>query len=171
VYLLITYIYLLHDRFRPIVGHHQVWFLYNVPRGDLMLCNLWLSVNMLTAHCFLVPFLACSSILKMEAVCSYEMSVNFYWTAYHCVPEVCGCCESLRPSVKKWIWLLACVCSLDADSLDDSSKTLMHMTQQLQRLVSLYQFIHREHQIPPVYSTVVADDLKSPQVGPHTSSN
>jgi hypothetical protein len=30
VYLLITYIYLLHDMFRLIVGHHQVWFLYNV---------------------------------------------------------------------------------------------------------------------------------------------
>jgi hypothetical protein len=23
-----------------------VWFLYNVPRGDLILCNLWLSVYM-----------------------------------------------------------------------------------------------------------------------------
>jgi hypothetical protein len=32
--------------FRFKVGHHQVWFLYNVPRGDLILCNLWLSVYM-----------------------------------------------------------------------------------------------------------------------------
>jgi hypothetical protein len=45
------------------------------------------------------------------------------------------------------------------------------MTQQLQRLVSFYQFVHQEHQIPPRYSTVVADDLKSLQVSPHTGSN
>jgi hypothetical protein len=45
VYLLITYIYLLHDMFRLIIGHHQVWFLYNVPRGGLILYNLWLSCN------------------------------------------------------------------------------------------------------------------------------
>jgi hypothetical protein len=30
VYLLITYIYLLHYMFRHLIGHHQVWFLYNI---------------------------------------------------------------------------------------------------------------------------------------------
>ncbi|PNF37324.1 hypothetical protein B7P43_G00463 [Cryptotermes secundus] len=53
--------------------------------------------------------------------------------------------------------------SQDAESVDHSSKTLLHMAQQLQRLVSFYQFIRREHQIPPTYSTVVADNLNSPQ--------
>jgi hypothetical protein len=43
---------------------------------------------------------------------------------------------------------------------------LLQMTQQLQRLVSFYQFVRLEHQVPPTYSTVVADDLSLPQVGP-----
>jgi len=59
------------------------------------------------------------------------------------------------------------LCSSDPDTLDHSSKTLLQMAQQLQRLVSFYQFVHREHQLPPTYSTVVADDLNPPQVGPH----
>lgn len=68
--------------------------------------------------------------------------------------------------------LACCLCMfLDAESVDHSSKTLLRMAQQLQRLVSFYQFIRREHQIPPTYSTVVADNLNSPQVGPRTSSN
>jgi hypothetical protein len=46
---------------------------------------------------------------------------------------------------------------------------LLHMAQQLKRLVSFYQFVCQEHQIPPTYSTVVADNLNSSQVGPHTS--
>jgi hypothetical protein len=41
------------------------------------------------------------------------------------------------------------------------------MAQQLQRLVSFYQFVHQEHEIPPTYNTVVADDLNSPQVLVH----
>lgn len=91
-------------------------------------------------------------------VMSQEIALSLLW-------------ELQRSSVKKWIWLLACVCSSDAESVDHSSKMLLHMAQQLQRLVCFYQFIRREHQIPPTYSTVVADDLNSPQVGPHTSSS
>ena len=54
--------------------------------------------------------------------------------------------------------------SLEPDSLDHGGKTLLHISQQLQRLVAFYKFVHQQHEVPPMYTTVVADELSSPQV-------
>jgi hypothetical protein len=42
----------------------------------------------LLAACFmLVSYMAYSSIVKMEAKCSFETSVYFEWITRHCIPE------------------------------------------------------------------------------------
>ncbi|XP_067009858.2 rab3 GTPase-activating protein non-catalytic subunit isoform X1 [Anabrus simplex] len=48
-------------------------------------------------------------------------------------------------------------------ALDHADKALLHMAEQLNRLLAFYQFLEAQYQQPPDYSTVVADDLKSSQ--------
>ncbi|KAJ9600993.1 hypothetical protein L9F63_000831, partial [Diploptera punctata] len=43
----------------------------------------------------------------------------------------------------------------EPDSLDHNGKNLLQMSQQLQKLVAFYKFVHQQHEIPPMYNTVV----------------
>nr|CAD7424763.1 unnamed protein product [Timema monikensis] len=52
---------------------------------------------------------------------------------------------------------------LDVESLDHSGKSLLVVSQQLQKLITFYQFLQRLNQQPPDYATVVPADVDSAQ--------
>nr|CAD7257648.1 unnamed protein product [Timema shepardi] len=51
----------------------------------------------------------------------------------------------------------------DVESLDHSGKSLLVVSQQLQKLITFYQFLQRLNQQPPDYATVVPADVDSAQ--------
>ncbi|XP_047119989.1 rab3 GTPase-activating protein non-catalytic subunit [Schistocerca piceifrons] len=51
----------------------------------------------------------------------------------------------------------------DPETLDHTGKLLLRTTQNLQKLVSFYQFVRQQQDKPPSYNAVVATDLKTPQ--------
>jgi hypothetical protein len=53
-----------------------VWFLYNVPRGDLILCNLWLSVYMdILLYALIVGLCGC---ITNGSVVYFDVGIFWY---------------------------------------------------------------------------------------------
>jgi hypothetical protein len=69
------------------------------------------SKALLAAYFMLVSYMANSSNLKMEVICSSETPINFHWTTQHYIPEDRilhnHCCENLKSNIMQFIFQLS----------------------------------------------------------------